>query len=435
MAGEKVNPVVFNCPECGTVLEISALGYTTTVVCKSCKSILNANHPLYKKIGQFNEATYKYKPFFEVGTFGILKSVKWKIIGFVVRFDKKADFSWEEYLLYNPYKGFRWLLRIDKHFSLTSRLAVQPVYGEKNQISIEDKQYALFNEGNVAVDYVVGEFYWRVVAGETVKMKDYISPPYMVSEEVSLGTEVNWSISEYLTNKEVVKAFNPEAFSSSYEPYSVAANQPNPYDDKKNIFKYTSLAILGLCLVGVTSSFSNTSKIVKSDKIIKEQQVDSIAAAVPFVSTSFDIPGSIGNLEINMSSPVNNQWVEAGITFVNESTGEDYSFSHGVEFYSGRDSDGLWSEGSQVDSKIISSVPGGLYHMEVELAGDMPTPTANMTVTRNAVMTSNFIVALILLLLPALWVFWRSRSFEVSRWSQSDYNPYPASSDYSGDDE
>ncbi len=428
---EKLNPVVFNCPQCAASLEISAKGYTTSIVCKSCHSILDAHHPLHKKIGQFDESTKAYKPYFELGTFGTLKGVKWKIIGFAIRMDIKYSFSWEEYLLYNPYKGFKWLLRIDGHFSVTDRLKSYPV-SDKLLVEHENKTYKLFNEGEVSVEYVVGEFYWRVKQGELVTMKDYISPPYIISQEVSLATEVNWSISEYMTNAEVTKAFNPEGLTSSSEPHSVAANQPNPYTSTK-LSKRTFVACLVLIALAFLSFVSKPSKVVWQDKVVKVVTMDKTIAPLGFVSPSFQVSGKKGNIEVTVDSLVHNQWVDAGITLVNEITGEDFSFNQGVEYYSGRDSDGSWSEGSQTDSKIISVVPGGLYHIEVELTGDMPIAVANIKVTRNAGMSANFIVALLLLLLPPIWTFWLSRSFEINRWSQSDHSPYQT--DEGDDDE
>lgn len=411
MAGEKIRPVSFNCPECGASLEVSALGYTASIVCKNCKSVLDAFHPLYKKIGTFKAATEQYKPFFELGTFGILRGTKWKIIGFLVRRDSEAGFEWEEYLLYNPYKGFKWLLRIDGHFSITSRLFSLPVQVDANQVQVNHFPYKLFNVGEVRVQYVVGEFYWRVKQGEKVTMTDYIAPPYMVSEEISFGAEVTWSISEYVPGKEVLKAFQTANFFFS-EPSSVAANQPNPYYDKTKLFWQTLVAVVVLSVVWMSSSLVKSSKTVMATSVVK--------SGTPFITKSFEVPDKIGNLEVKMSAPVNNSWAEAGITLVNESTGEDFSFIHGVEYYHGYDSDGSWNEGSPTGEKVVSSVPGGTYHMEVEVDGSLDVP-ATLTLVRNSKMLGNFLAAFFALIIPLLWNLLRSSAFENKRWAESDY--------------
>lgn len=431
MLGNQVKSTrVFNCPGCGAALEVTALGYTTTIICKSCKSILDATHPLYEKVGLFNQAV-KYEPIFEIGSFGTLKGVKWKIIGFMVRRDRTYDFSWHEYLLYNPYKGFRWLLCIDGHFSLTSRLRGIPnLTGqglEVNELHYDNQKYDLFNKGKAYVEYVVGEFYWRVEQGESVEMRDFISPPFMISEELGSG-ELNWSISEYVDKKEVMSAFKTAENAPYVGSVHNGANQPNPYVmDKrfKTIFAFSMAAIFIIALV---SSVMYPSKVVKTDVASKSE--------IPYSKTfdSFVIPDSIGSLDVKVQSPVNNQWVDADITLVNEDTGAEFSFSQGVEYYSGYDSDGSWSEGSQVAEKTISGVPGGTYHMEADVSGDMPAPYANITIVRHGSMMMNFFIAFMLLAIPAAWIAFRKRSFEINRWSQSDYNPYLTASDYEDED-
>ena len=426
MTGEKTGPTLFNCPQCGMALQVSALGYTSTIVCLKCSAVLDALHPLYRKIDQFNLATSDYKPFFDLGTFGQLKGIKWKIIGYMVRRDQTASFSWEEYLLYNPLKGFRWLLRIDKHFSLTTKLLSKPSEMPSNQVRYNNELYSLFNVGEAAVEFVAGEFYWRVKTGETVAMRDYISPPFMISEEKSTGSEITWSISEYLTNKEVLTAFNKEKLSSTSEPQTVAANQPNPHNLSKAFLRHTFYAVFGLCIVASISGIIQTGRVIKTEKL---------GASAPTVSNTFEIPGKMGNLEFLMDSPINNEWVDAGITLVNEESGEDFSFNHGLEFYSGRDSDGSWEEGSRSDGKTISSVPGGTYHLEVDLAGNMKSPEAQLTIKRNSTMTSNFLLALFLLMAPMIFRFWRSKAFEINRWSNSEFSKYATHDVSDGDDE
>lgn len=443
MAGEIVKPKVFSCPGCGASLSVTAIGSSTTVVCAYCNSILDANSPIVKLIGKFENAV-QYQPCFELNSFGTLRGIKWKIIGFVVREDKEYNFVWDEYLLYNPYNGYRWILKIDGHFSLTERLAVIPNRLENpkldtNEFDYNSRNYKLFNRGVVQVVYVVGEFYWRVKQGETVAMRDYVSPPFMLSEEISGAEEANYSISEYVSESEINSAFKRAEKADTRGAVGVAANQPNPYSYQNRNILFTVGAVAVLFFIWLSLSMTQKQKILIETNI-SGRPPQSMAVPDPTmpkssISESFNIPDSIGNVELRMSSPVNNQWAEAQITLVNETTGEDYTFEEGVEYYSGRDSDGSWSEGSQTGSRLISSVPGGTYHMESEVTGDMQTPSALLVLVRHSGMAANFLAALFLIVFPAIWSKWRERAFEVSRWSNSDYNTYTPLSEYLPDDD
>lgn len=431
MAGEIVTPKIFSCPGCGAALSVTAIGTTTTVVCSSCHAVSDAKSDILRVIGKFESAVVYY-PYFELNSFGTLRGIKWKIIGFVVRRDKEYEFSWEEYLLYNPYNGYRWILRIDGHFSLTERLPVVPHRLDQspdvpNNFDYEGRNFKLFNRGQAEVMFVAGEFYWRVSQGETVDMCDYISPPFILSEEVSKN-ESNYSISEYIPESEINSAFKRSEKGDQRGSRGVAANQPNPHTYSKLSF-LTTLASLGALFAIYVFSTS-----VKKEKNVFQQSFEGrpyqyqampdASAPKNAISESFVIPDDIGNLELRMGSPVNNQWAEANVTLVNETTGEDFSVDEGVEYYSGVDSDGSWSEGSQTGSRIISSVPGGTYHLEAEVTGNMPEPRANIALVRNSGMGLNFLAAFLLIILPGVWCKWRDRAFEVSRWSNSDYNPY-----------
>ena len=63
-----------------------------------------------------------------LGARGTLRGVPWELIGFQTR-GVTADgetFEWEEYLLFNPYKGYRYLTNYRGHWNLVVPLEPMP---------------------------------------------------------------------------------------------------------------------------------------------------------------------------------------------------------------------------------------------------------------------------------------------------------------------
>src|SRR5574341_723844 len=99
-----------HCPNCGATVTIRAFERTLSVVCDSCHSILDAKHPSLRVLQKF-EGRQHIQPLIPLGTRGKLHGDLYEVIGFQVRtiFVEGVSYSWAEYLLFNPYKGFRYL--------------------------------------------------------------------------------------------------------------------------------------------------------------------------------------------------------------------------------------------------------------------------------------------------------------------------------------
>jgi hypothetical protein len=112
---------------------------------------------------------------------------------------------------------------------------------------------------------------------------------------------------------------------------------------------------------------------------------------------------------------------------INQDTGQAWDFGREVSYYSGRDSDGAWTEGSQTDSVIVPSVPPGRYYLRIEPEVDARHPqiTYSVSVKRDVPVMGFYGIGFLILLIPPILVSWRSVSFERARWSESDHPPTP----------
>jgi len=476
MAGDALNSTteltpasvkVFNCPSCGAGVVLRAVGQSVTAVCGSCAAIIDSSNENYKVLEMASNKG-KRDQVIPLGRRGKFRGVVWQVIGYVERSDSTSVYTWSEYLLFNPLKGFRWLTEFDGHWNYVVTTKTKPSQIYSKRVIHLNKSYHLFHKGSAKVFFVTGEFYWQVKEGETVLIEDYVSPPEILSSEKS-HNEIVWSLGEYVSSSEVKSSFqieHPMPLQSG-----IAPNQRSTIAETANYAgKYWGIFLGVLFSIQLCSIANSKNKTVYSGQFTYSSTDTEKLKVTP----QFEVAQGMSNLEVTVSSPVQNNWIEVQSELVNDDSGETEEFEQGVEYYSGYDSDGRWSEGSQISSFILSSVPSGKYHLNIEASGPaLPTPiaagpalpppmasgadgssksydssgnvssgvgyldgnvvanhnssgkvTLNVVVKRDVTTWSNFFWALFLISFFPILVLWRNRSFEMSRWSQSDFSPY-----------
>jgi Domain of unknown function (DUF4178) len=417
-----------NCPACGASLTVRSFGNAVTVVCDHCHCILDAQDPTLKILQRFRVATGEDPPLIPLGTRGTIRGTIYEAIGFQRRTIQVEgiSYSWHEYVLFNPFKGFRYLTEYDGHWNDVSILRALPNLGsDGSSLNYLGETYEHFQTANASTTFVLGEFPWQVRVGESVSVSDYISPPRVISSEKT-GKEVTWSMGEYISGRDIWKAFKlqgePPASVGIYE------NQPSPLSASVKIV-WGLVAIFLLLLVALLVGFYATAR----NEVVFEQSYEfntSAKGEASFVTDTFELKGHTSNVQLTTSTNVNNSWIYLNYALINQDTGHAYDFGREVSYYYGYDSDGRWSEGSSNDSVTVPSVPPGTYYLRVEPESD---PTRNtifytITVKRDVPQATFFGLGVLALLLPAILITWRSLNFEHLRWAESDYGGAPNNS-------
>ena len=65
------------------------------------------------------------------------------------------------------------------------------------------RDFKLFQSDQATVEHVLGEFYWRVAAGEEVATDDYVRPGWMLSREAN-GAEISWTLLELIDPRSTI---------------------------------------------------------------------------------------------------------------------------------------------------------------------------------------------------------------------------------------
>jgi uncharacterized protein DUF4178 len=411
-----------NCPKCGAAIVLRSFGQAQTVVCGGCHSILDAKDPNLAILQQFEAITRDVKPLIPLGTRGKLRGTDYEIIGFQRRHCKieGITYYWHEYILFNPYKGIRYLSEYNGHWNDISICKQLPL-NEGTAANYFSETYKHFQTADANTDFVLGEFPWEVRVGEHAVVTDFVHPPRILSSE-KMANEVTWSIGEYMYGPEIWECFKLPGVPP--EPMGVFANQPSPVTaNVKGIWvAFAAFAVFLLVLMAALDMRAKKEPVLQQTYQFDRAEAKSEPS---FVSDEFALGGGTSTVEVKTYAPVDNQWIYLNYALINLDTGQAWDFGREVSYYHGYDSDGSWSEGKQTDSVVIPSVPPGHYYLRIEPETDPSLPRIAYTVDviRDVPVFGIYGIAFLALLLPALIISWRAYTFERSRWSESDHPP------------
>ncbi|WP_448503012.1 DUF4178 domain-containing protein [Sphingomonas sp.] len=413
-----------SCPSCGGTIELRAAGYSVTVACQYCASILDVSDPQVRLVSEYHESAARLD--IPIGTRGTLRGVEWEAIGYMAR-SEGGEYPWEEYLLFNPYHGYRWLIANRGAWSFGEQLTVVPG-GGFGGLSLDGATYGpFFSNGTARVDRVVGEFYWRVQRGDTVRTDDWVRPGHMLSREAD-DREISWSRSELLSPEEIEAAFPVKA---ARKPWPPLPHQPSPHLGwlKQGI----AIAIVGAILIIGAAIFAGGSRTVfQGNAAIAADGRDQTITLGPVELTRPYQPVSV-RAEVPQLA---NGWVDLEYALVNRADQRAFTAYKAAERYSGVDSDGSWSEGSRRATVNFASVPQGSYDLVVDFRGNnwlgaqrigdwrqgVAAPEIAFTVRSGGSSLANIVLALFLIGVPIGIALIRHGAFEAARRGQSDFS-------------
>jgi hypothetical protein len=220
----EVKGLLLSCPKCGGSLELHAPDAAQRVACPYCNSLLDVEQGNLRYLSTLRPG--RIAPLIPLGTTGTYAGTSYTVIGFLVRSvtEEGTIYRWQEYLLYNPSVGFRWLVNSDDHWNFVTPVSPGDVDDHQRYAFFAGKSFRLFGGGLATVRNVLGEFYWKVEVGEEVETRDLIHPPEALSIETAKG-EQNISLGTYVRPDEIEKAFG---VTNLRRPWSIGMNQPGP---------------------------------------------------------------------------------------------------------------------------------------------------------------------------------------------------------------
>lgn len=344
-----------NCPNCGGSIALRAAGTTVSLVCEHCGSTLDATRPDLAIILRANEALRR--PAIALGTRGELDGTTWEAIGYQERTD--GEEAWSEYLLFNPYQGYAFLIDDGDRFSLGRLLDRLPVWDGEGLAIGRERYEATYAPYPARVTFVVGEFYWRVRVGEQVTVTDYAAPNVSLSCEEN-GQERSWTRFDLLPRGMAEAAFGVEQRQAAWGA-TPRPDEPSPY-----LRRLKEAAVIGLLAVAVLlflgmNAPSRQSVLQRDIQVPFDEQTHSVVIgpiALPSTRQSVHVSARAESLD--------NSWLDLDYSLVDRRTQRSFDGYATAERYHGRDSDGNWAEGDPSPSVQFASIPAGQYDLVVE---------------------------------------------------------------------
>ena len=429
---ERRGPITrgFNCASCGAAVELRALQHTKTVVCTSCAAVLDPADPTLA-ILQEAAARQRLTPTIPLGTRGTLHGHPYEVVGFQHRtIEVEGEtYGWNEYVLFNPYQGFRYLSEYEGHWNDIRTLRALPgLSGSAARLTatLDDTDYRHFQTATAVTRFVLGEFPWRVRVGDSVDVSDFVAPPMLLSRERT-AHEATWAQGQYMTGARIWETFSLPG--SPPPAVGVFANQPSPFAGKPARY-WRTFAVLAMALTAVLLFRELTAR--REEVYAKSYTYEPGRGEPAFVTDPFTVRDS-GNLEIGVETNIRNNWVYFDLALVNVATGTALNVGKEVSYYSGTDSDGPWTEGSPQARLLVPRVEAAEYYLRVEPEGTGAPVTYTLRLRRDVVSLIPYGVVLALLAIAPVLVTIRAASFEKARWRESDHGT--ASGDDDADDE
>lgn len=432
-----------DCPKCAGSIDLRDPQGTVRVVCPYCSALLD---PTSESVRVIEIAPkLKTRPVVPIGSRGVLFGDEYEVLAYLER-SITADgtrYPWDEWLLRRADGAYRWLVRSQGHWTFVEPIGLADAKRRGTTVTYRGETYRHFSGGLARVDHVLGEVYWEVGVGETVRVDDFVAPPRMVSFE-GVAEELVVSAARHVDRDVVRAAFGLK--DALPRPTATGMVQPNPFRGRAGVW-WKVAAVLVAIVLALDVGFH----VVRRGSLLHESTHDLIAAgsaapgvggsdsgsgswddpaatsstssatAARIVTEPFVLPAARNNVEIRVTAPGldEGQFGVEGL-LVNETSGETRDFwLRGTP-----DTNRIVTLSESSESVRVGGLAGGTWRLRLDPRAATSVPTTGaMKVVVSGPFASNVLplVIALLLCLPPLLVGAMSLIFEASRWQQSDH--------------
>ncbi|MEO9515818.1 MAG: DUF4178 domain-containing protein [Paracoccaceae bacterium] len=372
-----------NCNSCGAGLDILGGGRVQVMVCGYCGSELDAQDN-FAVLRQFSDLERPKTPF-SIGMTGEIDGVSFTVIGTLGMVERWGGrvWTWVEHQLFSPTHGYAYLTVEDGNLSFTRRYRgyTRPAWITPTSVETAETRptvrnsegtFSYFETSTAEISFVEGEFNWRPEIGAQTTSVSMLGQAAMLDFSKS-ATEEEILRTEYVSAAEVYASFGVQN-----PPKSTGFNVLKPFlpGPHQRFFAISSFVfavialVMSVTVIGSPGSGSGQNWTFNVSELPQE--------------TSFEITEKDRLALIQVSADVDNSWAYLGVYVTDPEDVPVFEAGRTVERYSGRDSDGAWSEGRRTSALRFIPRKTGTYQVEVDLLeadtwGRQGAPLGNVT--------------------------------------------------------
>lgn len=419
-----------NCPHCKKKIAKYTGARSQYIVCGGCNTVFSDINGTITKEGSFAKKISATLP---IGAVGVFDNIKYVVVGLLIANERYSIAQWNEYILYNEDHGYITLSEYERHWNIVKPITNLPPSFKPTMY--EGEEYKIFNKYRSFYSAAQGEFTWKVTSKAVNQYAEFIAPPHSIIQEISNGVKEYYQ-STYIDNAYISETFKANLPTYISSPNGVYSNQPNVFYKYTEFLRVPTLGFLvGMVLICILQMFLTPSTYILSETVALDTIPGKPDSFKPYVSHSFDLHSAAGHSSVQtiLTASLDNTWLEAEVNLVNQETDDEYSTEIGVEYYYGYEDGATWSEGNSTYDKILSMVPDGRYKIVVTPTTESIAITdykklnrvqsLNIRLVQNSIITSNYILLILLVCIVPVYVEWRKSLFEQTRWSNSNYEP------------
>lgn len=416
--------VTINCTECGAGLDVLGGGRVQTHVCGYCGSQLDAQDD-YKVLQKFAGLKRPESPL-QIGMTGQIYGVDYTVIG-TLGFEERYGgqvWRWVDHQLFSSTHGYAFLTVEKGHFifSRAYRKATSPRWISSAMVEQMDSppsvtspagRHRYYDTSTATIKFAEGEFNWAPRIGD-------------ISQTVSLmGTSTVLAFSRTRTEEEIIRSSYPDpkeiadSFGLEWLPALHGIHRLQPYNAGEHdtfIRKVAGIAavvcsVLYLALLAIGGGTQTA-------------QTNLSAGDFP-VTVPFEISQANRVAKLAISGDFNNSWTYFDIGITGPDGETVFETGRTISYYSGRDADGNWSEGSRQSTLRFRPNATGTYMLDIEVGETESTrafSALNLKVSEGALVARWFLFAA--LFFGLVWVVptFRWARHQRARWAGMDWN-------------